>query len=916
MASRKKKYFPIFLSSILLFQISSFPLSTFAEKNIDNSENTAISTGETEKQASIESPVQVTEGQQTLKEQQTTEEQQITDEENADQQPVDESTKTTPEEHGATNPTESVENETVTTDGSENADEGITTNEGTTANEGTNDNPSVEVDESAGNQVKKASIQLNSTQISYQGIALQNPTYVYSSASTSSKTLKSYSQGSILKYKSYTSNWYEATVYVNGEEYTGYIYKAHVENLDLSNQVNYKGIALDNPTKVYKKASTSSGTWKSYASGTILHYRSFANNWYEATVFVDGKWQTGYIYKNHVENANTSNQTTYKGIALQSPTKVFKSASTSSSALKSYAQGSILHYRSFANNWYEATVFVDGKWQTGYIYKNHVENANTSNQTTYKGIALQSPTKVFKSASTSSSALKSYTQGSILQYRSFANHWYEATVFKDGKWQTGYIYKNHVENATQNQQEQKGIALLKNTAVYSAASTSSKKLKTYAAGKILNFKTFSSNWYEATVYLDGKKTLGYINKAHVEQLASDYGKSLQGLANSNPTKVYAGPGRDFNVLKSYAKFTLLKFKTLTKNWYEATVYIDGTARTGYINVADISTDDVINNSKISLTFDNFINMQMKANPKSDGAGLKVASREEVEYYANPGTFSSGSPEFFQFLILSGSANISATEINNKILTSSKAHGLAGQGEAFVKAANYYNMNVIYLIAHALHETGNGTSTLAKGVPVDKNGNVVSSEEDANYYKTVYNVFGYGATDGAAVKNGAKTAFNSGWFTVYDAIVGGISNIANNYINAGQNTLYKIRWNPEGAAKYGYANHQYATHVQWATIIAKKMYSVYSDLDNVILAFEIPKFTNQPSSGNTTFGIVTLDSGNLNLRMDPSTSSKSLALIPNGTKIEIVDQTSTKGWYKAVYNGIIGWVSSDYVSISK
>src|SRR5690625_6398559 len=40
--------------------------------------------------------------------------------------------------------------------------------------------------------------------------------------------MKSYNQGTELKLKTFTNSWYEATVYINGKKYTGYINKSDV----------------------------------------------------------------------------------------------------------------------------------------------------------------------------------------------------------------------------------------------------------------------------------------------------------------------------------------------------------------------------------------------------------------------------------------------------------------------------------------------------------------------------------------------------------------------------------------------------------------------------------------------------------------------------------------------------------------
>src|SRR5690625_85791 len=345
-----------------------------------------------------------------------------------------------------------------------------------------------------------------------RGVALKSNTHVYKSASTSSKSLKSYKQGTLLKYKTYTSDWYEATVKVKGDWKTGYIHKTHVEE-PTSNQETFRGIALKSKTHVYANPSTSSKKLKSYSQGTLLKYKTYTSDWYEATVYVKGKKQTGYIHKSHVEEP-TSNQETLHGIGLRSNTYVYAKPSTSSKRLKSYKIGKKLKYKTYTKNWYEATVKVKGKWETGYIHKSHVDElVNTTK--TLQGIGLKNKTHVYSEASTSAKKLKSYAQGTLLKYKTFSKNWNEATVKVNGKWKTGYIHKSHVEEPVNKQKTLHGIALKSKTHIYAKASTSSKKLKSYNQGTVLKFKTFTNSWYEATVYINGKKYTGYINKSDV-----------------------------------------------------------------------------------------------------------------------------------------------------------------------------------------------------------------------------------------------------------------------------------------------------------------------------------------------------------------------------------------------------------------
>jgi mannosyl-glycoprotein endo-beta-N-acetylglucosaminidase len=103
------------------------------------------------------------------------------------------------------------------------------------------------------------------------------------------------------------------------------------------------------------------------------------------------------------------------------------------------------------------------------------------------------------------------------------------------------------------------------------------------------------------------------------------------------------------------------------------------------------------------------------------------------------------------------------------------------------------------------------------------------------------MYGIGAYDGSAISSGAQFAYNAGWFTPIDAIIGGAQFIAKGYINAGQDTLYKMRWNPTAAETNGYATHQYATDIGWAAKQVNQIYNLYHLLDSYKLVLDIPKY---------------------------------------------------------------------------
>ncbi len=182
-------------------------------------------------------------------------------------------------------------------------------------------------------------------------------------------------------------------------------------------------------------------------------------------------------------------------------------------------------------------------------------------------------------------------------------------------------------------------------------------------------------------------------------------------------------------------------------------------------------------------------------------------------------------DMYQFLDLKGSTDISEEELNSVL---SDKGILDSKGSAFIKASKMYNVNEMYLVSHALLETGNGTSTLAKGCDyTNSDGETV----------TVYNMYGIGAYDSDPIACGKKYAYKQGWTTPEKAIIGGAKWISENYINTDheQNTLYKMRWN------YETRDHQYATDVGWARKQVNRISDFYKKISGYKLKFEIPIF---------------------------------------------------------------------------
>ncbi|HFG0344833.1 TPA: N-acetylglucosaminidase, partial [Staphylococcus aureus] len=190
-----------------------------------------------------------------------------------------------------------------------------------------------------------------------------------------------------------------------------------------------------------------------------------------------------------------------------------------------------------------------------------------------------------------------------------------------------------------------------------------------------------------------------------------------------------------------------------------------------------------------FTFQQALDRQMaRGNPKKSHTwGWANATRAQTSSAMNVKRIWESNTQCYQMLNLGKYQGVSVSALN-KIL---KGKGtLDGQGKAFAEACKKNNINEIYLIAHAFLESGYGTSNFASG----------------RY--GAYNYFGIGAFDNDP-DYAMKFAKNKGWTSPAKAIMGGASFVRKDYINKGQNTLYRIRWNPKNPA-----THQYATAIEW------------------------------------------------------------------------------------------------------
>lgn len=161
------------------------------------------------------------------------------------------------------------------------------------------------------------------------------------------------------------------------------------------------------------------------------------------------------------------------------------------------------------------------------------------------------------------------------------------------------------------------------------------------------------------------------------------------------------------------------------------------------------------------------------------------------------------------------SNVTAEQLNSVIdqmaVSSEKSTGrkslLRGQGDAFIKAYEATGIHPVDLLSHAALETGWGTSKIA--------------HNKKNFY-------GIGAFDASPY------ASAYGYDSVSAGIIEGAKWISKNYVDRGQDTFQKMRWNG--------GKHQYATDPLWDTKISNNREQILNRLPASAVSYNSSDFS--------------------------------------------------------------------------
>ena len=567
------------------------------------------------------------------------------------------------------------------------------------------------------------------------------------------------------------------------------------------------------------------------------------------------------------------------GTVTASSLNVRSGPSTSYTVVTTVKKNDKVNILQSSNGWYkiETSSGNQGWVSSSYISASNSNTNNSTNNNTQSNIAIVNTDGLnFRNgAGTSYSIIKVLNKGEKVEVITESNGW--SKVKHDSR--LGYVASQYIDKATTNYtiKEVNTDGLNVRTGPSTSYATIGKLNKGTRVEVISESAGWSKiNYNNKTAYVSS----GYLKAVSTstpdtkpEDTTQQY-KEIK-VVNTDGLNVRKGPSTSYESIGKIDKGTSVEVISESDGWskinyknttaYVATRYLDKISSNEQVPpvVGGESTENVsgatIYYKALNYTLQNHVDAQYKkaleggnvisssisrmseelTTSMPQSRAFVTASKADLEYYLNPKNFTNSDKGMMQFLRLDTyKGGITESELNSYLNSLPKVNGkntvFYNQGKAFINAAQKYDIDLVYLVSHAMWETGYGKSVLAqgqtitsyKGKPLDKP-------------VTVYNFFGIGAIDKSANVSGAEASYSNGWTSIEKTIEGSAKWISANYIKSSkynQNTIYKMKFN------YDYIWHQYATDVNWSNGISGIMNNIISMYDTASnLEFEVPDY---------------------------------------------------------------------------
>ncbi|WP_052356532.1 SH3 domain-containing protein [[Clostridium] dakarense] len=704
------------------------------------------------------------------------------------------------------------------------------------------------------------------------GVVTTSSLNVRSGVGTNNSVIFTIKKGDQVEIKETSDGWYKIRTN-SGQE--GWSSSEYISTSQIASQESSTG----NKKKTTDRVNLRNGAGTSYRvittlnKGEVLEVVSESNGW--AKVKHDGR--LGYISSQYLENLGSSSSNVSSTKIVDTDTLNVRSGpSTSNGIVGKLHKGEKVGVISEGNGWskikfnsteaYTSTMYLKAEGQVTVPEKPSKPDT-TPEATKETKVVNTSSLNVRNGAGTSNSKIGSLKLGEKVEVISESNGW--SKIKFSGS--TGYVssqYLSKINTSPETPEKPSQPETTKETKqvntsslnVRSGAGTNNSKIGSLKLGEKIEVISESKGWskikfngstgYVSSQYLSKVNTSPEIPEKPSQPETPTQAKEV----NTSSLNVRSGPGTNYSKvgsLKQGNKVDVIsenngwsKIKFSGKDGFVSSEYLsqEGGSKPENPVPPVVGGDSVqivdgatVHNKGLIYSLSNHVEKQI--NVGKNVMNSANAGKNDLEYFLNPNNFRNSKKGMMQFLRLdSYKGGITAGELNSFLnaqrLSSQGTNVFYNQGQAFIDAARKYNIDLVYLVAHSMWETGYGSSTLAQGqVLTSYKGQALSSPVK------VYNFFGIGAFDGTANLSGAEAAYANGWTSVEKTIEGSAKWIANNYLKSSkydQNTVYKMKF------YYENPRHQYATDVNWANGISGIMYRLIGMYDTTSnLKYEIP-----------------------------------------------------------------------------
>ncbi|MCH1960832.1 SH3 domain-containing protein [Romboutsia hominis] len=712
----------------------------------------------------------------------------------------------------------------------------------------------------------------NQRRVTIEGLNMRN------GAGTSYRAITKLKNGTILELISENNGW--SKVKYDGR--IGYVYSDYLEKVSDSN-INTRA----NTTKVvnYDFLNVRSGPSTSHSivgklnRGDKVGVISESNGW--SKINYNGK--VSYVSSRYLSNpSNTNPEKPDSNNESVKETKVVNyeflnvrsGPSTSHSKIGTLKKGDKVGVISESNGWskikyngniaYVSSTYLSKENTTPEAPSNPGESIKETKVVNYEFLNVRS------GPSTSHSKIGTLKKGDKVGVISESNGW--SKIKYNGK--VAYVSSTYLskENTTPEVPSNPGESIKETKVVNyeflnvrSGPSTSHSKIGTLKKGDKVGVISESNGWskikyngnvaYVSSSYLSSEST--------TPEVPSNPDNHTVKVVNYDFLNVRSGPSTSHSKIGVLSKGDEVKVKEESNGWskidyrgsnaYVSSMYLSNIGSSGGSETPDNGggtaniNGATVNHIQLGYTLEDHVVVQLERArvggnviDSSIKRGFVTASRADLEYYLNPNNFTGSTKGMMQFLRTdSYKGGVTASELNSYLNSlrpaSSGTNVFYNQGQTFINAAKRYDIDLAYLVSHAMWETAYGRSTLAQGQTITSyKGKPLPSPVK------VYNFFGIGAIDHSANVSGAEAAYSNGWTSVEATIDGSAKWIAQNYIKNTkykQNNIFKMKFN------YDYSWHQYATDVNWANGISGVMVKIVGMYDKGSnLVFDIPKYS--------------------------------------------------------------------------